>query len=638
MSSAVLATKKKTELSVRKYPLPTRDTPDPVTTHLGDELCLSLCQSRLNWMAYFPKFTPDPDQQPKRKAALRHRFPCMQALGHAAMQLGPHRWDTAFFRADRANSWPDLCKALGTHLSDSDQAMTEVNALSDLPTTVPSLVFSDIVFEFSEQSHDRFVFPKNCLLQRLTDRAPHKIVVSFMIPLDEPTDAFFWPAEQKIQHFGPTSGIVEVEKLATTMSPAPAMDVDQHAEAVQLCISGASDELWHAMEASVYSHDQVCASASHQAANLSPQHYLDLHVDQDQRKAIQGLVQRLYTIPDLQPGPNNAEKKRSEMNFSVYLGKRPADSVSKGDKGNKCWPKGGGELWKCSYCGTRSTAMRRQGPLGEGSLCNGCGLLWKQGKILQGNKRSRPTNKKGLSTNDQPANNKDSQRQSYHDWLQQQLDHKKQPAAQSQSPSSTPPPSTNPTSHSASPIDTSNDAPHRPTATATRQPSNDLQDTTMTMASRGGSMEASAETPDSTESLNSISLPTVNVEFAQQAYYHPHCTTSIDKDLLCLQLKHKDDTSTLAHIAIPRAHLVGHTDLTMVDKKAVDTESDLLLMTCHPKDVPPLTVSVQGTKHILYDPKNPQNAILKIRFLENLDPSTGQPLVKKIIQRWLQTT
>lgn len=41
-------------------------------------------------------------------------------------------------------------------------------------------------------------------------------------------------------------------------------------------------------------------------------------------------------------------------------------------------------LRKCIYCSTRHTTMWRRGPAGGGTLCNGCGIQWQQGKILVG--------------------------------------------------------------------------------------------------------------------------------------------------------------------------------------------------------------------------------------------------------------
>ncbi|KAJ1959230.1 hypothetical protein GGI12_004442 [Dipsacomyces acuminosporus] len=38
---------------------------------------------------------------------------------------------------------------------------------------------------------------------------------------------------------------------------------------------------------------------------------------------------------------------------------------------------------KCQYCGCNDTPMWRRGPDGTGTLCNACGVKWKNGKILQ---------------------------------------------------------------------------------------------------------------------------------------------------------------------------------------------------------------------------------------------------------------
>ncbi|ORY94514.1 hypothetical protein BCR43DRAFT_494138 [Syncephalastrum racemosum] len=37
---------------------------------------------------------------------------------------------------------------------------------------------------------------------------------------------------------------------------------------------------------------------------------------------------------------------------------------------------------QCHYCGSKSTPMWRRGPKGAGTLCNACGVKWKNGKIL----------------------------------------------------------------------------------------------------------------------------------------------------------------------------------------------------------------------------------------------------------------
>ncbi|KAI8837565.1 hypothetical protein BC829DRAFT_455329 [Chytridium lagenaria] len=39
---------------------------------------------------------------------------------------------------------------------------------------------------------------------------------------------------------------------------------------------------------------------------------------------------------------------------------------------------------KCTNCGTSTTPMWRKGPMGAASLCNACGVKWRQGKLLVG--------------------------------------------------------------------------------------------------------------------------------------------------------------------------------------------------------------------------------------------------------------
>ena len=49
-----------------------------------------------------------------------------------------------------------------------------------------------------------------------------------------------------------------------------------------------------------------------------------------------------------------------------------------GNSGNNS----GGTTKCCSYCGTKTTPNWRRGPEGTGTLCNACGVKWKNGKIL----------------------------------------------------------------------------------------------------------------------------------------------------------------------------------------------------------------------------------------------------------------
>ncbi|CAG8817588.1 26466_t:CDS:2, partial [Racocetra persica] len=58
---------------------------------------------------------------------------------------------------------------------------------------------------------------------------------------------------------------------------------------------------------------------------------------------------------------------------------------------------------RCAYCFCKSTPMWRRGPDGAGTLCNACGVKWKQGKILQGTSANRATEANGDSATVSPS-------------------------------------------------------------------------------------------------------------------------------------------------------------------------------------------------------------------------------------------
>lgn len=120
------------------------------------------------------------------------------------------------------------------------------------------------------------------------------------------------------------------------------------------------------------------------------------------------LKSKINTIPEVTIGPVAAEKKRNELLNAIKLGKRPhsdyheheskyflytlilqdvkltsAASTAAAQKRGAVHLKDD-NLRKCHYCSTRHTSMWRRGPDGGGTLCNGCGLRWKQGEILVG--------------------------------------------------------------------------------------------------------------------------------------------------------------------------------------------------------------------------------------------------------------
>uniref|UniRef100_A0ACD5XNR7 Uncharacterized protein n=1 Tax=Avena sativa TaxID=4498 RepID=A0ACD5XNR7_AVESA len=64
----------------------------------------------------------------------------------------------------------------------------------------------------------------------------------------------------------------------------------------------------------------------------------------------------------------------------VHLPKKISKKKKKKQKGPAPWPKDKGKT--CLHCGTSETPQWREGPKGRGTLCNACGVRYKQGGLL----------------------------------------------------------------------------------------------------------------------------------------------------------------------------------------------------------------------------------------------------------------
>lgn len=72
------------------------------------------------------------------------------------------------------------------------------------------------------------------------------------------------------------------------------------------------------------------------------------------------------------PAPNSTPSVQSTPSFVERSGTSTATKTSPSPTSGR----------KCFYCGVRTTPMWRRGPEGAGTLCNACGVKWKNGKIL----------------------------------------------------------------------------------------------------------------------------------------------------------------------------------------------------------------------------------------------------------------
>jgi len=79
------------------------------------------------------------------------------------------------------------------------------------------------------------------------------------------------------------------------------------------------------------------------------------------------------------------------QNVSSPLYSLSPPSSSPSNQNNNSSNNSSGTTKCCSYCGCKTTPIWRRGPEGKSTLCNACGVKWKNGKIL---------------TNDPPTNTK----------------------------------------------------------------------------------------------------------------------------------------------------------------------------------------------------------------------------------------
>ncbi|CAO3649998.1 unnamed protein product [Cunninghamella echinulata] len=255
------------------------------------------------------------------------------------------------------------------------------------------LIYNDIVLEFKDLPSERFLFPKEAILEVLPSETSPSLKASFLLPIDPTTaDHFFWDAKKKIKYFGEHSAIPIIqEKAKDFQTETKGDDNGQSKEQTQyqpvnIRILDATNETITALTSSIYNADYVRSKMIEKMKVVPTRKYLDFKISEDEQEAIHELIQRIHTVPDIVSGPIAAEKKRNEISLAIKLGKRPASDQHEAEppktKQNQIGKEDG--LRKCIYCSTRHTTMWRQGPAGGGTLCNGCGILWQQGKILVG--------------------------------------------------------------------------------------------------------------------------------------------------------------------------------------------------------------------------------------------------------------
>ncbi|KAI8143187.1 hypothetical protein BJV82DRAFT_611703 [Fennellomyces sp. T-0311] len=374
-SSALQTAKKRVETNLRNVNLPSDIEPSSGSETKNGPLLISLLQSRLNWCnSVFAKYRHDTIQQPRRTNNMRKKWPNMRFVGSCTVQLGAHIFpETSFYEAVRSEPWSQLAKEAGL----------EGEAIDDQeppPGTHKDCTYTNLVMEFKENPGDRFLFPDQVIVEVTSYDTPFQLTGSFLLPLEENND-FFRDPKEKLALWGHQSSSEAIRTFASQLEKPKEEEVQKVTyQPANIRLSNVDGSLLHMVLTTHKAPEIVREKMMAKLKTLPTRSYLRYHSALD--KSITELLQKALTVPEVVHGPVTAEKKRNELLNAVQLGKRPrADEETPKVKHMHVKDDG---LRKCAYCSAKTTAMWRAGPGGSGTLCNGCGILWKQGKILKG--------------------------------------------------------------------------------------------------------------------------------------------------------------------------------------------------------------------------------------------------------------
>ncbi|KAI8378660.1 hypothetical protein EDC96DRAFT_492717 [Choanephora cucurbitarum] len=417
-TSGLIAAKKRIENAVRRYDVPTDTKPNQVDRCENGALLLSLLQSRLNWTnAVFARYKMDPVQQPKRTTSSRKKWPHMRYLGTCDLEIGAHLFEqTIFYEAVRTETWRSIAEKQGLPVPEKKTAQVIPDA-ELLPVVLESeeqphhepkeedrqmetnqpeeekLVYLDIVFELREFPNERFVFPKETIVEAIPlSSTEYNMLASFTIPFDsDPAEAFFLPAKEKILKYGQTSQLdcikqfLQLEPPETREAKARTLKHECY-EPVTIQLTNTNQETVQALQGYVDDMEKV-RKRMKEKMKLFPQHtYIQFDLPKEDPQSIEmlDLVRKAAFIPDIATGPVQAEKKRNEILNAIKLGKRERDEKFESELPKyKLTNAREDGSHKCAYCSSRTTVMWRIGPDGHGTLCNSCGIQWRRGEILK---------------------------------------------------------------------------------------------------------------------------------------------------------------------------------------------------------------------------------------------------------------
>ncbi|ORY94562.1 hypothetical protein BCR43DRAFT_564854 [Syncephalastrum racemosum] len=653
-----MATKRrveKTENDIRTYKLPVKDTKTETSGSLADDsykksstLLFSLLQSRLNWTkSVFTKFRNE-EKTGRKQSSSRRKAKNLFTLGVYTIAIGGHHFSgTTFYAARRSESWIELAKTAQILIEDETHNDGDAG---------PVLTFSDIVFEFKENPGELFLFPKEAILEALPDSS--EVLASFLLPLDPSIASDFdLTPEEKISRWGATSNIPKLQEHASkpyNITPSKqGSDVeakdDETYSPTTMRIFAVDESLLNELRRMVYEEDAVRMSMTKKMKKPAKRQYLQLLSDDP---SVTTMAQSAYTVPEMTSGPVLAEKKRNELANAILLGKRPRKEHGGPEvvvKSRASTLKDDG-FRRCAYCTTRHTAMWQSGPAGHGTLCNGCGNLWKQGKILVDapviswdEEKQLERERRELTKANEPEVEVVTIQPKEGEKHKQKTTRKmvKRPSCQ--------------------PANTSNINNSSSAANTSKQPNIGqvaaqlLQQQQQVVLPPGASQSimtpqgpisfmplppglipselvppvipAAIVVPAPSIPPRGIPLPTLSISFGEHAFAHPDCSVILVDNCVAIRLSKAGFQSTTINID---KHFLQDTDFT-IDKEGDATNRDILTVSCVPTGGG--GVYLFNTCLII-----PHEKSLKItfRFLEKVDEHHVEGVVTRVFGEWLK--
>ncbi|KAI8636440.1 hypothetical protein BD408DRAFT_426142 [Parasitella parasitica] len=256
------------------------------------------------------------------------------------------------------------------------------------------LKFVDIVFELKEFPNERFIFPKEAIIQTtLTGPNPEDclIIASFVLPLDlTQTEEFFQKPKEKILKYGDTCQLPCIKDYynqnttrETRTTADTSLTLDSY-QPVNIRMTCAHITTANALKEYVHKTEIVRKNMKDKLKFFPKRKFLKFDVSDDptRQNEIRELIKRASVALDISTGPVQAEKKRNEILNAIRLGKRERDEKFESELPKHKLNARDDGFMKCAYCSTKQTSMWRAGPGGHGTLCNSCGIQWNRGEIL----------------------------------------------------------------------------------------------------------------------------------------------------------------------------------------------------------------------------------------------------------------